>query len=95
MPLKGGTHTYEASKPPNRIGVYELFYGGNIVRIGSGRIKSRLQDHASGDPKFRKYRCKVTKSKRRALQIERKELQKFKRRKGRLPKYNKEIPHPP
>jgi len=95
MPLRGRTWTYEYGDGPDQIGVYELFYAGNLVRIGSGRIRSRLKRHHTGLPSFQRYRCKITNSKRRAIQIERRELTQFRADNGRLPKYNYEVPNPP
>lgn len=92
MPLAQGWATYRLGKPPNAVGVYELAYGGNLVYIGSGNISSRISDH-DDDPRmnFHKYRSKVTNSRRRARQIERRELRNFQNKHGSLPKYNDRI----
>lgn len=79
------------------IGVYELGWpaptdtGYATVYLGEGNIKDRLQAHARSDKTWAVYRCIVTNSKRRAKQIERRELIRYREEYGCLPRYNRRI----
>lgn len=96
MPLSTRFWSYQAERPPDQVGVYELCWADNITYIGSGKIQSRLRDHARDNEKhFHRYRCCITNDRRRAIQIERRELYEFKQQNNRLPAYNSEIPYPP
>lgn len=73
-------------------GCYELGDAdGEIVYIGQGRVRQRLMAHF-GDRKKRRvalYRCTYCRSKRRAIQMERVELQQHAYLYGELPLYNR------
>lgn len=57
-----------------------------------GRIERRLRTHDRDEAKtWHRYRCLVTNDRRRAGQIERRELQKFRDRHGRLPRLNQQL----
>lgn len=78
------------------IGVYELGRADHVLYIGSGRICDRLRSHERCEEKhFHQYRCLVTNDRRRAIQIERRELHRFEQSNERLPLYNEEVPYPP
>ena len=77
---------------PDEVGTYELGYNKNVINIGSGVIRERLHDK---DFNFTHVRLKITNSRRRALQIERRELKNYGEEKRDLPKYNHEIPDVP
>ncbi len=91
--------TYDPEGPsgPDQIGVYELGWSGRsesgykIVYIGSGRINNRLRSHYYSDKTWAVYRCEITNSTRRARQRERRELRRFERTHGRLPRFNLQI----
>ena len=91
MALNGRTTRYSLGKGPDQVGVYELHYGGNIIYIGYGVIQNRLRSHHRNGIPFQRYRCKITNDRRRAQQIERRELRSFKHKRGRLPKYNERL----
>jgi len=93
MPLATRFHAYNSSSPSTCVGVYELAWGDyNIVYIGSGSIYRRLQAHNRDSEKnFHSYRASITQDRRRARQIERRELRKFRDKHGRLPVYNDRI----
>jgi hypothetical protein len=89
MPLQARFYPYEPGRPPDCVGCYELAWGTNIVYIGMGKIGRRLRVHRRDEEKsWNQYRCIVTNDRRRARQIERRELRKFRDRHDRLPKYN-------
>ena len=89
MPLQTRFYPYTPTRPPTCVGCYELAWVENIVYIGMGRIDRRLRTHHRDDQKtWNRYRCIVTSDRRRAEQIERRELRKFRARHGRLPTYN-------
>lgn len=94
MPLQTRFYSYEPSRPPDAVGVYELAWGDNaIVYIGaSGSVRRRIQSHARDQEKhFHSYRVIITNDRRRAKQIERREQRRFLNRHGRLPIYNSRI----
>jgi hypothetical protein len=96
MPLATRFWPYRPHRPPDLIGVYELGRANHVLYVGSGVIYARLRAHARNpDMQFQQYRCVVTSDRRRARQIERRELLSTKSRKGEMPIYNKEIPNPP
>lgn len=77
-------------------GVYELAdSGGEIVYIGHGRIRDRLNAHFLGGrhpiPKVSLYRFEVTGSKQRAEERERAEIKDYFRTHGKCPSYNKRL----
>lgn len=78
---------------PDSFGVYELADSvGNILYIGEGRLRSRLNSHfISGSapiPGTAKYRAEITGVKERAQQRERAEIRSFQRSYGDCPKFN-------
>lgn len=93
--LRGRKYTYDLGDGKDQIGVYELWYAGSCVRIGSGRIQSRLRDHHYGNPSFQQYRCRITNDKRKAIRKERQLLINYGDGERDLPKHNDEIPDPP
>lgn len=83
---------YRPSKPPAVVGVYELGWSGAVVYVGMGSIRPRIRAHdRDPDKTFNQYRCLITNCRREARRIERRELERFRRRHGRLPKYNERI----
>lgn len=77
-------------------GVYELGdSNGEIVYIGHGRIRDRLNSHFLGGrhpiPRTSLYRFAVTGSKQRAEERERAEIKAYFRTHGRCPSYNKRL----
>jgi len=93
MPLQTRFYEFERSRPPDVVGVYELGWSdGSIVYIGSGVICTRICEHQRDQNKrFSLYRCRITNDRRRARQIERREQRKFRKRHGRLPRFNHRI----
>lgn len=92
MPLATRYYRYEPTRPSAYVGCYELAWADSIVYIGMGQIRDRLRVHHRDDEKsWNRYRCVVTNDRRRARQIERRELTAFRNRHGRLPKYNQRI----
>ncbi|MCE2507553.1 MAG: hypothetical protein J4F36_14020 [Nitrosopumilaceae archaeon] len=81
----------------NTFGIYEIGDGnGNIVYIGEGKLRDRLNSHFLGgsDPIGRsaKYRKESTGSKERAEERERAELRAYKKtHNGKLPTYNERL----
>lgn len=78
---------------PDSFGVYELAdRAGNILYIGEGRLRSRLNSHfisgSSPIPGVSKYRAEITGVKERAQQRERSEIRAFERKHGDCPKFN-------
>ena len=73
-------------------GCYELGDGDReIVYIGQGRVRQRLMAHwrdAKNKPGISYYRCAYSGSKKRAVQMERVELQQYDYLHGELPLYN-------
>ena len=73
-------------------GVYELGNSEDILYIGEGHIRTRLMSHfADGSdpiPGASFYRVEYTGSKVKAVQRQNAELNKYKRRHGRYPRYN-------
>jgi len=98
MPIKKKWTNYtpeNASKSPDSIGYYEIGNRlGNVIYIGEGNIKGRLQDHLnpnSGDDYFPNalyYRYEITNNKVRAVQRQNVLLAEFEKTKGRLPEHN-------
>jgi len=81
---------------PDVYGVYELGDAkGNIIYIGSGRLRDRLRYWKSINKvcimQARMFRYEKICSERRCRQRERALLKDYKRRYGRLPKCNKKI----
>ena len=74
-------------------GCYELGDAdGEIVYIGQGQVRQRLIAHwrdVKGKPRISYYRCTYCGSKRRAIQMERVELQQYVYLYGELPLYNR------
>jgi hypothetical protein len=92
MPLCSPFYAYAPGKGPSQVGVYELAWTNSVRYVGSGTIRRRLQAHDRDDEKsWRRYRCLVTNDRRRAVQIERREQRRFRRRHGALPKYNEQV----
>lgn len=92
MPLATRFYPYEPTRPPQKIGCYELAWGDAIVYIGMGKIAARLRSHQRDQSKtWHRYRCRITSDRRRARQIERRELRAFRAQHGRLPKYNSQL----
>ena len=100
MPLLVKWSTFNKSNvlaEPNSFGIYEMAdTSGNIMYIGEGKIRERLNSHFVGgeDPIGRsaKYRKEVTGSKQRAEERERSELRKYaKTHNGKLPPYNERL----
>lgn len=99
MPLCFPFTTYDTrdTPGPDQIGVYELGWPGRtnsgykIVYVGSGRIRDRLRSHYYSNKNWAVYRCEITNSTKRARERERREIRRFKRYNGRLPKYNSQI----
>jgi hypothetical protein len=83
------------AQAPANVGVYEFAYNKRTVYVGSGTIRDRLQAHNRSGYSMTHFRYEETNSRMRAVQRERKLLKQFQKRKGRLPKYNDEIPNPP
>jgi hypothetical protein len=80
---------------PNETGVYECGYarGARVVYIGSGSIRARLLSHKQkakflGVTHFRKRKTSLSEARR----AEEKLLSEFKRKHGKLPKFNKGKP---
>ena len=82
---------------PNSYGVYEIGGSdGQIMYIGQGRIKDRLNSHFVGGEHpvghSAKYRKEITGSKQRAEERERAELRTYvESNDGHLPPYNKRL----
>jgi hypothetical protein len=92
MPLPTRFYAYQPTRPPSEVGVYELAWSDSIVYIGMGQIACRLRTHYRDEKKtWHRYRCIVTNDRRRAGQIERRELRKYRNSHGQLPKYNHQI----
>jgi len=97
MPLSSPWYDwYPDETAPSVVGAYELAhitYGvPRLVYVGQGRIRARIRAHARNDSKqFSRYRCLTTRSRRRAKQIERRELRQFCAERDRLPKYNQRV----
>jgi hypothetical protein len=92
MPLATRFYSYEPARPPEKVGCYELAWTDTVVYIGMGKIAARLQAHHRDSEKtWHRYRCRVTSDRRRARQIEKRELKLFLERYNRLPKYNKQM----
>lgn len=93
MPLQKRWAKIHNVRPlPNEIGAYELAYNKNLINIGSGVIGDRVP---AKDFTYTHIRWEVTKSRRRAVQMERRELFNYGSKDSELPKYNSEIPDPP
>lgn len=78
---------------PDSFGVYELGDGyGDIIYIGEGRVRDRLNSHfvngRSPIPGTAKYRAEITGSKERAEQRERRELRDYISTHGDCPRFN-------
>ena len=82
---------------PDNYGVYEIGHidSGEVLYIGEGHVMTRLKAHLPDGRRNHEtvvggdgYRYELTGSKDRAMQRERALLAEFKRRYGRLPKYN-------
>jgi hypothetical protein len=92
MPLAARFYPYEPARPPEKVGCYEIAWTDKIVYIGMGRIAAQLQAHHRDPQKTsHRYRCRITSDRRRARQIENRELKSFAARHGRLPKYSKQF----
>jgi hypothetical protein len=92
MPLQTRYYPFRPDRPPDKIGVYELAWSNHIVYIGMGRINDRLRAHSRDETKrWHRYRCLITSDRRRARQIEKRELRTFRDRHDRLPKYNHQL----
>lgn len=92
MPLSTPFVTFRPDKPPELVGCYELGWSGAIVYVGMGCIRDRLLAHRRADDRrFNQYRCRVTNCRRRAGQIERRELRRIYERRGEMPKYNEQL----
>ena len=97
MPLPQRWSKYKkenVSNAPNTFGVYEIANSeGEIVYIGQGNIRRRLNDHFLGGsdpiPPGAQFRFAETRTKLRAEQRERAELNQYERDKGELPRHNK------
>ena len=81
---------------PESYGVYELGDGdGNILYIGQGRVRLRLNS-AFGNgrnpkPGTAKYRVEVTGSKKRAEERERSEIRQYLKSHGACPRFNQRL----
>ncbi len=99
MPLQTRWYTFRPHRPPEVVGVYELGRGAPtesgtaILYIGQGKIRDRLLAHARDDekPAWQRYRAVRVCDRRRARQIERRELRRFRERHSRLPLYNHQL----
>ncbi len=99
MPLNNSFTTYDPPETagPDRVGVYELGWPGDtdsgyvVVYIGSGDVRRRLRRHRRGEKTWAVYRCRLTGSRRRARQVERKHQRLFRSRHGRLPRFNSRV----
>lgn len=92
MPLSTPFVTFRPSKPPAAVGCYELGWSGAVVYVGMGRVRDRLLAHRRADGRrFNQYRCRITNCRRRAGQIERRELRRYREQQGELPKYNQQV----
>jgi hypothetical protein len=92
VPLSTRFYPYQPNRPPDAVGVYELAWTDAIVYIGMGKIACRVQFHHRDQTKtWNRYRCIITNDRRRAGQIERRELRQFRSQHGRLPRYNHQI----
>jgi len=87
---------YNVLGEPDSFGIYELAdSNGNILYIGQGRIRSRLNTHFlignSPIPKVAKYRYEITGVKERAEQRERSEIRAFHRTNEGCPPFNRRL----
>ena len=84
---------YRVSQEDDYYGVYELANSnGDILYIGEGRVRSRLLSHfpqgSDPTPGVSYYRVEYTRSKDRCVSRQNALLAEYKRRHGKLPKYN-------
>ena len=87
---------YNVLGEPDSFGIYELGDNdGNVLYIGEGRLRSRLNAHFlignSPIPRAAKYRCEITGVKERAEQRERSEIRAFHRTHENCPPYNRRL----
>lgn len=87
---------YNIMAEPDSFGVYELGdVDGNVLYIGEGRIRSRLNSHfligKSPVPGAAKYRCEITGVKERAEQRERSEIRTYHRGHESCPPFNRRL----
>ena len=96
MPLEKKWSKYRkvtVERVPNNLGVYEIANSkGEIIYIGQGNIKDRLNAHflhgSDPIPQGAQFRYVETKSKLRAEQRERTEMKEYEKQKGKLPRHN-------
>ena len=96
MPINKKWSVYNKEKVktvPDVCGVYELAdSNGNVLYIGEGRLRERLFSHFSNAPEptpgVSLFRCEKTGSKRRCVERQNALLAEYRRKYGRLPKYN-------
>ena len=100
MPIQAKWTNYDKatiSGIKNNYGIYEICNKkGEIIYIGEGHLRDRLQDHTRHGSDFipgaTGFRTIVTKSKKVAKQREKSELFKYAaKNNGKLPRFNKKI----
>ena len=83
----------DVRRQSDKYGVYELGDSSDILYIGEGHVYTRLMSHfADGSeptPGVSSYRTEYTGSKLRAVQRQNAELNSYRRKHGRYPRYNR------